>query len=52
MIPDNTFIFKQFGVPKIFDYYEVRSRHLLQQDTSRTLKDDWHLHSVCKEVGR
>jgi hypothetical protein len=50
MIPDNTFIFKQFGVVRTFEKHEVRLHHHLQKNMEPPLKGRWHLLSVCEEV--
>ena len=47
MIPDNTFIFKQYGVPRNFDDHAVRLRQLLQQDAMPMLESSGHLLAVC-----
>ncbi len=47
MIPDNTFIFKQFGVPRNFDDHSVRLRQHIQQDTMPMLEKGRHLLFVC-----
>lgn len=47
MIPDDTFIFKHYGVPRIFDDHEVRLRHHLQKDTMAMLESGRHLLLAC-----
>jgi hypothetical protein len=47
MIPDDTIIFNHCGAPRNFDDYEVRLRHLLQQDDMPTIEAGRHLLSVC-----
>jgi hypothetical protein len=47
MIPDNTFIFKQYVVPRNFDDHAVRLHQLLQQDAMPTLESSGHLLAVC-----
>jgi hypothetical protein len=52
MIPDNTIIFKQFGVVRTFEKHEVRLHHHVQKDMEPPLKDGRHPFSICQEVGR
>jgi hypothetical protein len=47
MIPDNTFMFKQFGVPRNFDDHDVRLSQHVQQDTMPMLEKGRHLFFVC-----
>ncbi len=47
MIPDNTFFFKQFRVPRNFDDHAVRLRQYVQQDTMPMLVNGRHLLFVC-----
>ena len=47
MIPDNTFIFKQFGVSRNFDDHAVRLRQYVQQNTMPMLINGSHLLFVC-----
>jgi hypothetical protein len=47
MIPDNTFIFKQYGVPRNFDDHTVRLHQHVQQDTMPMLVNGRHLLFVC-----
>jgi hypothetical protein len=50
MIPENTFIFNDYGIPRNFADHEALVRHLLQQDALPTLKDGRHPLSFCEEV--
>jgi hypothetical protein len=47
MIPDNTFIFKQYGASRNFDDHAVRLRQLLQQDAMPMLESSGHLLADC-----
>jgi hypothetical protein len=47
MIPDNTFIFNQFGIPRNFDDHAVRLRQYEQHDTMPMLVNGRHLLFVC-----
>jgi hypothetical protein len=52
MIPDKTFIFKRYGVPRNFDDHQVRLRYLLQQDAMPTLESGRHVLTVCQVCKR